>query len=120
MAYRVDISIPALADAEDAYFWVKHHSPTTAGDWYEGLLSAINSLENSPLRCPLAPENADVTLEVRQLLYGKRQQQYRVLFGIEYDDEAGEQIVRVYRIWHSARRKATAEDIKEGHVKQGP
>ncbi len=27
MAYRVDISLPALADAEEAYLWLKEHSP---------------------------------------------------------------------------------------------
>lgn len=68
MAYRVDISLPALADAEEIYLWLKEHSPDRAGDWYEGLLAAIFSLENYPERCPVAPESADIGKEIRQLL----------------------------------------------------
>jgi len=68
MAYRVDISVPALADAEDAYLWLKEHSPASAGNWYEGLLDAIFSLESFPTRCPVASESVEIGKEINQLL----------------------------------------------------
>ncbi|MGE0133308.1 MAG: type II toxin-antitoxin system RelE/ParE family toxin [Blastocatellales bacterium] len=120
MAYRVDISLPALADAEESYLWIKYQSPETAGDWYEGLLQAIFSLENFPLRCPIAPESDFVGREVRQLLYGKRPRIHRILFGIEEDSETGEDVVRIFRIWHSSRRRPTGDEIREGQVKEEP
>ncbi len=114
MAYRVDISPSALQDAEDAYFWIKQRSPDSAGEWYEGLLEKIFSLENFPTRCTLAPESADIGMEIRQLLYGKKGQAYRILFGISFDESAGEDIVRIYRVRHSARKSITMDEIKEG------
>jgi plasmid stabilization system protein ParE len=65
MAYRVDISPSALADAEVSYFWIKEHTPDAAGEWYEGLLETIFSLENFPTRCSLAPESEDIGKEIR-------------------------------------------------------
>lgn len=104
MAYRVDISPPALADAESAYLWIKERAPEKAGEWYEGLLEAVFSLENLPTRCALAPESQEFSIEIRQLLYGKRGSVYRILFGVSYDPETQENVVRIYRIRHSAQR----------------
>lgn len=105
MAYRVDISRPALEDAEAAYLWMREHSSEKAADWFDGLMDAVLSLEQMPDRCPLAPESREFVIEVRQLLYGKRRNAYRILFGIAYDQEADEQVVRVYRIRHGAQRR---------------
>ncbi len=46
------------------------------------LRSAITSLANLPFRCPLAAENHDSPIEVRQLLYGRRAHVYRILFTV--------------------------------------
>lgn len=118
MAYRVDISLPALADAEEAYLRLKEHSPARAGGWYEGLLETIYSLENFPTRCPLAPESEDLGKEIRQLFYGKRGGVYRILFGITRDEKAGEDVVRIFRIRHSARARAEAGEIEEGESEE--
>ncbi len=118
MAYRVDISPSALADADAAYFWIKEHSPDAAGDWYEGLLETIFSLENFPTRCRLASESADLGKEVRQLFYGKRGRVYRILFAITRDEQAGEDVVRIFRIWHGARARIEASEIKEGESEE--
>ena len=114
MAYRVDISPSALQDAEDAYLWILKRAPGRAGAWYEGLLKAIYGLEDLPSRCPLAPESEDIGIAIRQLLYGKKGRVYRILFAVGHDDAADEDVVRIFRIWHSARRKATPEDIQQG------
>lgn len=63
MAYRVDLSISALRDAENAYLWLREQAPEKADDWYRGLLEAVYSLENFPNRCPLAPKPALLLLK---------------------------------------------------------
>jgi plasmid stabilization system protein ParE len=71
MAYRVDISLSALQDAEDAYRWIKRRASREANARYKGLLKAINGLEHHPTRCPIAPESEDLGMLIRQRLYGK-------------------------------------------------
>ena len=104
MAYRVDISIPALIDAENAFLFIRKDAPEAAKDWYENLLKTIFTLENFPLRCAVAPEGKDLNIEIRQLLYGKNKHSFRILFGISVDAETGENVVRIYRIRHGSRR----------------
>lgn len=118
MAYRVDISLSALQDAEDAYLWIKRRAASQASDWYNGLLTAIYGLEQNPTRCPIAPESDDVGMLIRQRLYGKKKGIYRILFAVGYDDEAREDVVRILRIRHSARLKATPEELFEGEQKR--
>jgi plasmid stabilization system protein ParE len=117
MAYRVDISLSALQDAEDAYKWIKRRAPGQAGGWYEGLLKAIDALEQNPARCAISAESDDVGILIRQRLYGKKKGVYRILFAIGYDEDTGEDVVRILRIRHSARSKATPEDLFEGEEK---
>ena len=111
MTYRVDISQPATADAENAYLWIRLESPEKAALWFEGLIEAVNSLKEFPERCALAPESRAFLVEVRQLLYGTRRQQYRILFGISIDPETDEDVVLIYRIRHSAQRHLEGLEI---------
>lgn len=111
MAYRVDISQPATADAENAFLWVRAQSEEKAAVWLQGLLKAVNSLEKFPERCPLAPESHAFLVEVRQLLYGKGRRQYRVLFGISIDPNTNENVVLIYRIRHGAQRYLNSLEI---------
>jgi hypothetical protein len=55
-----------------------------------------------PRRCPIAPENDDFDVEVRQLLYGE----FRVLFTVEDD------VVRVLHVRHGARRFLTPDELE--------
>jgi plasmid stabilization system protein ParE len=74
-----------------------------AGDaglrWFRKLKESIDSLAEMPERCMLAPENAEFPFEVRQLLYGHKPHQYRVLFTIEAET------VVVLHIRHGRRRR---------------
>lgn len=119
MAYRVEISLPALADAEDTYLWIKYHAPAAAVNGMKACWQQSSRWKT--LRCVVrARLKAPMSLAVRQLLYGKRNQQYRILFDLEPDPATGEEVVRIYRIWHSARRKASAEEIGEGRMRKEP
>ena len=106
MALRVEIATSALADIEDTYLYIREQAGAAAAAdaWYNGLLDAIFSLEELPTRCPLAPESEDIGREVRQLVYKK----HRILFAVL----PGE-VVRVFRVWHGARRSFRVEDLDE-------
>jgi plasmid stabilization system protein ParE len=66
--YRVEPTDKALIDAREAYFWIMEWSESAELHWYQGLLKAFRSLEQNPLRCPLAPESAFFEQEIRQLI----------------------------------------------------
>jgi hypothetical protein len=66
--------------------------------WFQKLNVAVNSLAEMPERCLVAPENSGFSFDVRQLLYGHKPHQYRVLFTIEANS------VIVLHIRHGRRR----------------
>jgi plasmid stabilization system protein ParE len=110
MTYRVDISEVAEAEIDAAYLWISRRSPEGAGRWHAGLLQAIESLAEMPGRCPLARERGYFAQEVRQLLYGRGQNLYRILFVIHDPvDEADEATVRILHLRHAAQQ-ALGED----------
>ncbi len=98
--YRVEPTDKALVDAGEAYFWINEGSEGAALRWYEGLMKAFRSLEQNPLRCPLAPESAFFKEEIRQLIYGK----HRILFTVESET------VFVLRVRHGAMEYLKPED----------
>jgi plasmid stabilization system protein ParE len=102
MAFRVELSERAQRDISGIYDWLRSEQVGDAGErWFGALRTAIASLSDLPSRCPLAPENQDAPVEVRQLLYGSRPHTYRILFAIEGD------VVQVLHIRHARRRPAT-------------
>ena len=105
MAFRVELSPQADREAEAAYRWIAEATPRGAHRWYNGLMDALYSLRDYPERCPLAPESVAFNVDIRQLLYGRRQHRYRVLFTIHG------KTVQVLHIRHGARRHlASSED----------
>jgi plasmid stabilization system protein ParE len=101
MAFRVELSERAQADIAAIYDWLGSQQAGEAGErWFVALRRAISSLSNLPARCPIAPENRDSRVEIRQLLYGRTPHIYRVLFTVEGD------IVQVLHIRHGRRRPA--------------
>jgi plasmid stabilization system protein ParE len=82
MAFQVKVTKSAELQIETAYLWLKKRNPTHADEWFKGLMNAIASLQEKPRRCSLATENEVFSEEIRQLLYGKSRNRYRVLFTI--------------------------------------
>ena len=83
MKYRIEISSAAEAEADSAFLRLSQvTSPVKASQWYSGLIQAVESLSQMPKRCPLAPENEYFSQEIRQLLYGRGRNSYRVLFTV--------------------------------------
>jgi plasmid stabilization system protein ParE len=88
----------AETELEQAYLWLRERNPDAAAAWFNGVLDSILKLETLPDRCPLAPESHAFDHEIRQLLYGKRQHAYRILYDIRGET------VRILHVRHGARR----------------
>lgn len=83
MKYSIEISSVAEAEADSIFLRLSQViSSVKAKQWYSGLLQAIESLSQFPKRCPLARENEYFSQEIRQLIYGRGRNSYRVLFTI--------------------------------------
>lgn len=68
-------------------------SPEKATFWNFDIQDAIDSLQNFPFRCPLAPESETFGTAIRHLIFGK----YRILFTVI------DETVFVLRVRHSAQ-----------------
>lgn len=77
MAFQVRLTRKAEIEIETAYQWLKERNPDYADQWFRDLMDTLATLQEKPRRCPLAIENDVFPEEIRQLLYGKRQQSYR-------------------------------------------
>jgi plasmid stabilization system protein ParE len=115
MKYRIEISSIAEAETDGAFLNLSQlTSPVKASQWYGGLLEAIESLSVMPNRCSFARENKYFSQEIRQLLYGKGRNSYRVLFTIL---ETGEvHTVRILYIRHSSQQSiGESPEESDGH-----
>jgi plasmid stabilization system protein ParE len=99
MAFRVETSAQAENDANEILEWLlSHHAGETGIRWFRALDDEIASLSIFPERCPLAPESLHFPFEVRQLLYGRKPNVYRILFTINGET------VNVLHIRHGRRK----------------
>ncbi len=73
-------------------------------------MNSIATLQEKPRRCALAVEYDIFPEEVRQLLYGKSKNIYRVLFTIR------DTTVYVLYVRHSSQALLTLEDLEEDEV----
>jgi plasmid stabilization system protein ParE len=107
MEYRVVLADAAKADAESLYQWVIERAPLRGPEWFERLLDCLDSLNNSPRRCPLALEAQRSRREIRNVLYGKGRNVYRILFEIEEE----RQTVWILHIRRAARAPLRPKDL---------
>ena len=83
MTYQVKLTAYAKGEIESAYLWHKRYDSSYADSWFRGLMNTIATLQEKPLRCSLARENDDFTEEIRQVIYGKGSNRYRIIFMVE-------------------------------------
>jgi plasmid stabilization system protein ParE len=112
MIYRIDFSSTAKSEADAAFLrFAQFTSSDRAQNWYQGLVKAIASLQEMPRRCAIAPENEFFSQEIRQLLYGRGQSKYRILFTV-LDDQTIPTIRILYIRNTSQNTIGQVEDIE--------
>jgi plasmid stabilization system protein ParE len=99
MPYVVRITPRALVDVDEILSWLAERSPQPADRWYAALVQRVRDLEVNPQRWPLAHESHQLGFELREVLFGKRQGVYRILFTVEGDMVHVHHVRRVARDW---------------------
>jgi len=107
MEFQVEIAPQAASEIDRAYRWYRERNSEFADRWFRGLMNAIATLQEKPRRCNLAVESEIFPEEVRQLLYGKSKNIYRVLFAIR------DTKVYVLYVRHSAQAPLTVDELEE-------
>lgn len=70
MKYRVILQDGAILAIEKHALYIAEHqkAPINALRWLEKVLLSVDTLQQFPHRCPLAPENAQRDYEIRMLI----------------------------------------------------
>lgn len=98
--YKVIPSERADADLERIQFYLMGKTPHKVEKWTQGLLDALDTLEEMSRAYAVAWEQPAYGYEVRALLYGN----YRVLYTIlDTDGDGEEDTVRILHIRHGAQ-----------------
>lgn len=103
MAYLVNLTARAERDLAYLYIATNAEQSDAALHWYQGMKQAILSLEGSPNRCAVTPENP----RLRHLLYGNKPHVYRVIYRVIEKRKR----VEIIHIRHGARRRFKRSDL---------
>jgi len=103
MAYLVKLMPRAKRDLRLLFDHTHASDSAAAFRWYRSLEQEILSLEETPNRCPLAPESR----KLRNLLYGRKPHIYRVIYRVIEEKKQ----VDVLHIRHGARRRFRPRDL---------
>ena len=103
--FRVDNSLRADADLTRILDFLFDIKPEWAIQWDQNLRQAAKSLEFLPERFGLAPESKESGREIRQLVFGRRRNRYRLLY------EVSGSVVTVLRVRHCAQDLLSPDDL---------
>jgi len=113
MAFRVEISPRAFNDLDEITGYIKQQvSFEQAEEWLDGIIAAIRTLEDMPHRCPVADESKELGQEVRLLLYGKRNREYKVFYSV-HQKTRSTGTVQVFHVRHWARKSLNIDQVRE-------
>jgi len=104
MAFQVRLTQHAKDEIDTAYSWLRERNSDYADKWFRELMNAIATLQEKPKRCAIAPETDAFAEEIRQLMYGKPRNKYRILFAVRED------AVFVLHVHHSSQSRLTDEE----------
>jgi plasmid stabilization system protein ParE len=113
MAFRVEISPRAFDDLDGIARYIKQQASFgQAEEWFNGMIAAIRTLEHLPHRCRVADESQELGQEVRLLLCGKRNRQYKVYYSVQQTTPSTG-TVRVFHVRHWARKTPDTDRLRE-------
>jgi plasmid stabilization system protein ParE len=104
MAYLVKLMPRAGRDLRLVFDYIHASESPAAFRWYQSLEQEILSLEETPNRCPAAPENG----KLRHLLSGRNPHVYRVICRVLEEKKQ----VHVLHICHGARRGFRGANVR--------
>ena len=107
MTYRVKLQRLAASDLQAYFEYVARFSQPDALRWLDRFHAALHTLNERPDRCSWARENGTVDVELRELLFGKRPNVFRVIFTIDAE------IVRVLRIRRGQRSPLSPDELRD-------
>ena len=99
MNYTVLVMPRAEKDLNEAYEWLVERTPQHAPEWYNGLLDAILSLSEMPMRHPFCPRRSGTDRETRQMVYGDKWHAFLILYVVR-----GERVL-VTHVRHGSRKQ---------------
>jgi toxin ParE1/3/4 len=106
MARTVQLRPGAQTDLREITRYISQRvSQTSANRWLTAIQSTIARLATDADRYPQADEAADLNIDLREQLHGRRPHVYRILFIIDGDT------VNVIRVRHAAQDRLTADDV---------
>jgi plasmid stabilization system protein ParE len=113
MAFHVEISPRAFNDLDEIARYIKQQASFgQAEKWFNGMIAAIQTLEDLPHRCRVADESEELGQEVRLLLYGKRNRRYKVYYSVQ-ERTPSTGTVRVFHVRHWARKTPDPGRLRE-------
>jgi len=99
MAYRVRLTPRAAGDADAIYRRVTVEASVAGPRWYGRLIETLRSLDTFPERGQIVESLSRSEHLVRRILFGRKQNVYRIYYSIEGET------VRILHIRHGARRE---------------
>jgi plasmid stabilization system protein ParE len=113
MAFHVEISPRAFDDLDEIARYIKQQAGfQQAEEWFNGMIAAIQTLEDLPHRCRVAAGSRELGQEVRLLLYGKRNRRYKVYYSVQQTTPSTG-TVRVFHVRHWARKTPDTDWLRE-------
>lgn len=106
MTFEVFVMPSAKADIFEIRTWLMKRDPGLADRWLWMCSEAIISLGKMPKRWAVSVESEAFDLEIREMLFGRKRNVYRVLFAIENDR------VNVLRV-RSTRQQRLIDKLNE-------
>ena len=113
MAFRVEISPRAFHDLDGITGYIEQQASfEQAEQWFNGMIAAIRTLGEFPHRCPIADECQALGHEVRVLLHGKRNRQFKVFYSVQQKTTSTGSVF-VFHVRHWARKGLNIESLRE-------
>jgi len=80
--HSIILTTPAFDEIDAIISILRDYSPEAAQRWYARFWAILKSLEWSPERFPIAPEDEHFRIGLRQVVFGKRKTATRILYRI--------------------------------------
>jgi plasmid stabilization system protein ParE len=106
MAFTVILLPRVRADIRAIGEWFGTRSRSAEARWRQQLLRVVTNLSTDPGRYPQAEDAADLEIDLREVLIGRRRGIiHRILFTIDGDT------VYVHRVRHASQDQLSEDDI---------